>query len=407
MCYPVYPGGMPAGLYNRLTIEGVSMNEKEVAEIRRRFRLEKSNITHIRGCFVNDQREIVSEFDQSLLSMSQEESETFLSILKRTLSGTLGKNLLDITFETRQVVEGTEHKLLMELKNSALQNEEAVQAFFQQAIQSVSMEGNYLVLLAYDTYDIPYRSKSGENLEDASSEVYSYFLCGVCPIKLTKPALGYFPTENVFHHCKEDWIVSPPELGFLFPAFDDRSANIYNALYYTRDIKEIHAEFIEAVFRTAVPMPAAEQKERFQAVLSEALAGAGGFDAVQSVHGRLCELMEEHKANKEEDPLLVSKRTVEGVLQSCGIPEESVTAFGEKYDAAFGENTALSPRNLVDTKKFEVQTPDVTISVSAACSDMVQTRVIDGAPYLLIRADANVEVNGIKVRISDLPPSDG
>ena len=375
------------------------MNEKEVAEIRRRFRPEKSNITHIRGCLVNDQREIVSEFDQSLLELSQEESELFLSILKRTLSGTLGKNLLDLSFETRQVVEGAEHKLLMELKNTALKNEEAVQALFQRVIQSVTLEGSYLILLAHDAYDIPYRSKSGEALDDASDEVYAYFLCSICPIKTAKPALGYFPTENVFHHCTQDWVVSPPEMGFLFPAFDERSANIYDALYYTRDIKDVHAELIEAVFQTGVPMPAAEQKERFQTVLSEALADTDGFDTVQAVHGRLCELVEEHKANKEEEPLELSKRTMTDVLQSCGVPQARVAAFAEKYDEAFGENTALSPRNLVDVKKFEVRTPDVSISVSPACSGLVQTRIIDGAPYLLIRADGDVELNGVKVRM--------
>ena len=72
------------------------MNEKEIAEIRRRFRPDKSNIERIRGCYVNDQREIVSEFSQSLGLMPQQESEELLAILKKTLSGTVGKNLINI-----------------------------------------------------------------------------------------------------------------------------------------------------------------------------------------------------------------------------------------------------------------------------------------------------------------------
>ena len=166
------------------------MNEKEVAEIRRRFRPEKSNIAYIRGCYVNDKREIVSEFRQSFALTPQEESEKLLAILKRTLSGTLGKNLIDIDFTTRQVVDSEEHSLLMELRNSSLNNEEAAQALFQRIVQSLSIEGHYVILLAYDTYDVPYRSKDGEQQEDASSEVYSYFLCSICPVKMTKPALS-------------------------------------------------------------------------------------------------------------------------------------------------------------------------------------------------------------------------
>ena len=122
------------------------MNEKEVAELRRRFKPEKSNITHIRGCYVNEQRQIISQFNQSLGMMTQEESEKFLGILKRTLSGGLGKNLLELTFSNQQVIDSEEHKLLMALRDSSLKDEEAVEAFFQKAIQSVDLEGNYLIL---------------------------------------------------------------------------------------------------------------------------------------------------------------------------------------------------------------------------------------------------------------------
>ena len=166
------------------------MNEKEVAEIRRRFRPDKNNITHVRGCYVNDSREIVSQFNQSLAVTPQEEAEKILAVLKRTLSGTLGKNLIDITFETQQVVDSEEHKLLMALRSSALKDEEAVQAFYRRVIESLSFEGSYMILLAQDTYDVPYRSKDGERLDDAATEVFSYFLCSVCPIKMTPPALS-------------------------------------------------------------------------------------------------------------------------------------------------------------------------------------------------------------------------
>lgn len=376
------------------------MNEKEVSEIRRRFRQDKSNITHIRGCFVNDKREIVSEFDQSLALMSQEESEKFLAIIKRTLSGTIGKNLVDISFATQQVVDGEEHKLLMALRDSSLKDEDAVHTFFQHIVESTSIEGPYLILLAHDTYDVYYHSKDGEKQDDASSEVFSYILCSVCPIKLTQPALSYFVVENEFHDRKVDWLVSAPELGFMFPAFDDRTTNIYNALYYTRDIKENHPEFVDAVFKTDTPMPAAAQKETFQSMLGDTLADDCSYEVMQSVHGQLCEMIEEHKANKEVDPLAISKHTVKAVLKSCGVSDSSVSAFDEKYDTEFGADVQISPRNIVDTKKFEVRTPEVTIQVNPEHSDLVETRMIDGIKYILIRADEGVEVNGVNIHIS-------
>lgn len=376
------------------------MNEREIAEIRRRFRPDKSNITHIRGCYVNENREIVSQFDQSLALMPQEDAEKILTILKRTLSGTLEKNLMTITFETAQVVSGEEHRLLMDLRESALENQETVQAFFDKVIQAVSIQGNYLILLAYDKYDVPYRSRDGQNNEDAASEVFSYFLCSICPVKMTKPALGYYVNENTFHNCSIDWLVSPPELGFLFPAFDDRSTNIYNALYYSRNAAENHPEFVQAVFQAPAPMPAQEQKETFGAILGQTLSQECSLEVMQTVHETLCTVIEEHKANREEVPLAVSKDTVKRVLNSCGVDPQRVQAFEEKYAEEFGEDASLSPKNLVDAGRLEVVTPSVKIQVSPQCGHMVESRVIDGVKYILIRADEGVQVNGVDVHIS-------
>jgi hypothetical protein len=374
------------------------MNEKEIAEIRRRFRPDKSNIAQIRGCYVNDKREIISEFNQSLGLMSGEESEELLAILKKTLSGTIGKNLIDIEFATQQVLEGEEHKMLMALRNSSPDDDHAVQEFYGRIIQTLNMEGNYLILLAYDKYDVPCYTKDGKKQDD-SSEVFSYFLCSICPVKLTKPALSYYACENRFRNILADWVVSSPELGFMFPAFDDRSANIYNAVYYSRDIAENHKEFVDAVFKCEIPMPAAAQKETFQSILGDTIADDCSFEVVQAVHGQLSGMIEDHKINKEEDPLVISKRTVKSVLESCGISESRVTAFEEKYDTEFGANTEISPRNIIDTKQFEVRTPDVTIRVNPDRSDLVETRIIDGTKYILIRADEGVEVNGVNINI--------
>ena len=191
------------------------MNEKEVAEIRRRFRADRSAITHIQGCYVNEAKEIVSRFDQSLAMMTPEETEKLLALLRRTLSGSLGKNLMDITFATKQVVEGEEHRLLMALRNSRLTDEEAVQTLFQRVIQSLELEGSYLILLAHDAYDVPYRGGDGEELADGSDQVFSYILCSICPVKQTKPALSYYVHENAFHSLTANWVISPPEVGFL------------------------------------------------------------------------------------------------------------------------------------------------------------------------------------------------
>lgn len=375
------------------------MTEKEIAEIRRRFRAEKSNITHVRGCYVSEKREIVSEFDQPFSTLPQEETECMLAVLKRTLSGAQGRNLVDISFATQQVVDSDEHRLLMALKDSSLRDDEAVHALFNKIIDVLAIEGTYLILLAHDAYDVPYRAKDGAQLEDMSEEMYSYILCAVCPVKPTRPALSYDVPENSFRSRLPDWLVGSPEAGFLFPAFNDRSADIYSALYYSKDPAQNYPELIDAVFRVEAPMPAAEQKETFHAMLAETLSEECRFDVIQSVDSHLREMIREHKENKVEEPLTISRGAVKAVLEDCGISAERVEEFGEKYEEAFGANMELSPRTLVDNSRFEVRTPDVKIQVNPERTDLLETRIIDGSRYILIRAGDGVEVNGVPIRI--------
>ncbi len=379
------------------------MNEKEIAEIRRRFRADRGTITHVRGCYVNEQKEIVAQFDQSLTLMPQEEAEKMLAVLKKTLSGTVGKNLINLSFSTAQVVDSEEHRLLMTLRDTKLEEEEAVQRFFETVIPAVALEGTYLILLCQDTYDVPFRSKDGQKLEDASEEVFSYILCSICPVKMTKPALCYHIPENQFRSLPPDWLVSPPQAGFLFPAFDDRSTNLYGALYYTRDTADSQEELAQAVFHLPLPMPAQEQKETFQEILTQSLAEACSYDVLQTVHDQLCQRMEEHKESRDPEPLTVSAKEVGGILLDYGIDDEQVAAFEEKCDEAFGTEAVFAPQNLVEQKRWEVQTPDVSIRVAPGRGDLVQTRIIDGARYILIRAEEGVEVNGVAIQIRPEP----
>jgi hypothetical protein len=376
------------------------MNEKEIAEIRRRFRPDKSNISKIRGCYVNEAHEIVSEFYESLGLLAPEQTEDILSRLKKTLSGTLGKNLIDMEFSTQQVLDSDEHRLLSTLRKSGLSDDNAVKELYEKVHASVQLEGAYLILLANDTYDVPSYSKDGEEKEE-SSTVFNYFVCAVCPVKLTKPALGYHSNEKKFCNIRPDWAVGVPELGFMFPQDEDRGANIYRTLYYPRSTADSQDAFIQTLFGTEipVPMPALEQKENFQAILSETIAEDCNMNVVKAVHTEISELIEEHKSAKKEEPLTVTKDTVREVLTSCSVPEERIQAFEERFNETFGEETEISAVNLA-TKQLEVKTADVSIKVSGERGDLIRTKVIDGVRYILIRADDSVEVNGVKININ-------
>lgn len=377
------------------------MNSKEIGELRRRLRPGKNNIPRILGCYVNEKKEILSRFEQNPAMMPEAEAEKYLAIFKRCLSGGVGKNLLDISFTTQQVADSDEHRLLMALRGSRLQDEGALAAFYERVINTLHIEGNFLILLCCDAFDVPYRSKDGEFNEGDSERVYESIQCAICPVKPTKPGLSYFPVENVFHDRESDWVVAAPQVGFLFPAFDDRSANIYDVLYYTHDVQQNQTDLIHTLFQAEPPMPAARQKETFQGILQSSLGSDCKFEVVQSVHDNIARMTLAAKEDKDAPAPTLDKQQVSRVLQSCGVPEERIEEFQQRFDEEFGEQAALPPSNLVDEKQFEVQTPSVVIKVDPEHSDLVETRIINGCRYILIDASEGVEVNGVSIQIEE------
>ena len=374
------------------------MNLREIGELRRRFKPEKNAIGHIYGCYVGLRKEIISDLNESLALMPLEEAEKYLSLLKKALSGTLGKNLIDIVFSTKQVADSDEHRLLMSLRASELKDSGIRQAFYQKVIDSLDLEGeSYLILLAHDTYDVSFRGKDGEDQADASDQVFSYIVCAICPVKDGKIELGYYPGENEFHNYAAAKVVAQPELGFLFPAFDDRAANIYNALAYARRPDELHQEFLDAIFHTEPPMSAGEQREAFQSALTEALDGTCSLEVVQAVHSELTERIELHKQSRDPEPLTVTARDVGAVLSDCGADEKQVLKFCAKCNEQFGDGAALSPANLIEGSRFQVRTDEVIISVPPDQSYLVEARIIDGKRYLLVPVSDELEVNGMGV----------
>ena len=375
------------------------MNQKEVSELRRRFRPDRSTISRIYGCYVNGSREIISYLDASLGTMPEEEAEKYLGLLKKALSGTLGRNLVDIVFSTRQVADSEEHRLLTALRDCQLKDAALRQRFYETIIGALELEeSNYVILLAHDAYDVPRRAKDDTVQADASDTVFSYFVCCVCPVKDGKPELGYFSGDNEFHSCTPCQVVAQPELGFLFPAFDDRSANLYNALFYARKPDQLHQEVIDAVFRTEPPMSAAEQREAFQGALAEALGEACSMEVAQAVHEGLRERILRHKEEKNPEPLTVAPGEVGAILRESGVAEDMVSAFLAQCGERFGQGAALSPANLIDSGRFELKTAAATLSVDPEQSYLVERRTIDGRSYLLIPVDGDVELNGFGVR---------
>ncbi|MCI8763408.1 MAG: DUF4317 domain-containing protein [Lachnospiraceae bacterium] len=372
------------------------MIKKEISEIKRQFTPSGCSISRICGCYVDGEKNKKTEFKEAFLSLPEEDMFKYFEILRKSLSGTIGKNLITLDFPLETEKEGGTQEFLLRLRNSRLQDDELLDSFYDRVIDIYEYTGNYLILLIHDAYDIPGRTSDGLDMEDASDEVYSYILCCICPVDLSKPGLSYNELQNTFQNRTRDWVVGMPDLGFLFPAFHDRSTDIHSSLYYSKNANDLHEPFIERLFGCPLPLAADFQKETFQAIIEETLGDACDYDTVKTIHENLNEMLEEHKDAPE--PLILDKYQVKALLESSGVEEEQLQDFDKNFDEAAGEKASIYATNIANPRAFEVKTPDVIVKVNPERTDLIETREIGGRQCLVIAVDGGVEVNGILVQ---------
>lgn len=372
------------------------MNKKEVTEIKKQFTPNNCAITRICGCYVDGEKEKKASFKDAFLSLPEEEMFKYFDLFRKALSGTLGKNLLNMEFPLSAEEEGGTQEALLKLRDSRLTDEQLLEDFYTRVINSYDYAENYLILLIHAVYDIPGKSSDGSEMFDASDEVYDYIHCILCPVKLSKPALSYYADENNFHERIRDWIVEMPDAGFLFPAFNDRSSDIHALLYYSKNAEHLENGLTDDLLGCTVPLTAGNQKEAFKLLIEETLAETCSYDVVKNIHENLNELIDQNADNPE--PLELDKAEVKYLFQKSGVSSEQMELFDQQFDAAAGENTTLLANNVASTKKFEIKTAEITIQVSPEFADLVETRVIDGRTCIVIGVDDHVEINGINAK---------
>lgn len=371
------------------------MNKKEVLEIRKQFTPANCAITRICGCYVDHEKEKKTELKKAFLSMQEEEAFKYFDIFKHTLSGTLGKNLMNMEFPTEQEMPGGTQEFLLKLRDSKLTDDLLLEEFYDKVIENYIYPENYYIILIHAVYDVPGKSSDGMEMFDASDTVYEHIMCSICPVNLTKAGLTYNAETNNIEDRIRDWFVEMPAKGFLFPAFNDRASDVHQVLYYSKKPEELQPDFIANVLGSQIPLTAKDQKTSFQAIISDTLGADCDYDVVRNIHDNLNEMIEE--AKEAPEPLELGKPEMKNLLARSGASEEHMENFDQEFEEIVGEKQTLLAANIASTKTFQIETPDIVLKVNPERSDLVETREIDGRKCLVIPIDDHLEVNGIEV----------
>ena len=370
------------------------MNKKEISEIKKQFKSEYCSLSKICACYVDGDKNIRTELDQAFLSLSEEETLKYFDIFKKTLTGKIGKCLLNLEFPRDGEMENGAQDFLLELRDSQLKDKELVEKFYQKVIESYRCEDHYYIILVHGDYDIPGAASDGTEMFDSSEDVYSFLLCTICPVLLSKPGLSYNTSQNQIGERIRDWVVDAPKHGFLFPAFNDRNTDIHSTLYFTKKESDIQPDFIFEILGCEIPQTQTTQKDHFNELILNVLGDDVGYEDVKSIHERLEEMAIENE--NIPDPVSLGCNEIRRVFEESGIPEEKMEDFKTKHETVFGSEPVLLT-NIAGEKSIVLETPDVTVKVNPERMDLIRTRMIDGRECIVIAADSRISINGLEV----------
>ncbi len=328
------------------------MNKKEVLELKRRFKKEAATFTRVCGCYVDGNHNKVCKFGNTFLNLEEDEFYKYLEIANKALSGTIGNNLLELKFPIEEEEVGGRQHILMALRASKLEDENLLDTFYDLVIDTYDHAGNYLIVLFHDAYDVMSRTSDNNNL-DESEEVYEYLICAICPVDLSKPGLGFLEEEHRIGPRVRDWVVGAVDTAFLFPAFNDRSTDIHSTLFYTKNTKEPHSEFMANGLGCGIERTATEQKMAFHSIVRNVLGAEDEHtdDVLLDLQQNLSDMIDEYAEthDDDEDVFLLDKEVVTKLLADSEISEEKAAKIEKSVDEAFGEKPPAA-ENVIDSK---------------------------------------------------------
>ena len=406
------------------------MIKSEINEIKSLFdSVSDQGIYRLTGCYVNGEKQKVKTFSEHFYDIPEEEMHKYLEVFRKTLSGTPGKNLLDMSFVDQSEDNSLMGRgLLRKIVRSKLEDDSALDTFYDMVIENYNYVGNYLILLIFQSYDVPGITTDGVEFEDASEEIYSYILCSICPMKLTKPGLGFDDDLGEIHTLKQLFAVELPENGFLYPAFNDRSTDDTELLYFCKKADILQDALLEKVLGVPTTLPAKQQKEGFTEFVSDVLGDEADFETVLSIHENLKDTVHEIKAESAGNAVFFDKDTMRGVFERSGVSEERLEQFDRRFDEQFDmerihskqnesvkidDESDYSPArdyvptlqveeklfadNVAPTRSLEVRNKNMVLRVNTNHTDIIEARIIDGRKCLVIEVTDDLTVNGVPV----------
>lgn len=386
------------------------MNKKEIAEIKKNFNGDSGLFTlnRVLMCCIDTEGDIKCIQNKSFAMLSDDECEVLYESLKKTLSGTLGKNLTEYAFPNVSYEEGGAENILYETVKTKLEDENTVNKLAERIKKTYRTDTVYCAIIAHCTYSVMTKTKN-DDFSGEGENVYNFVTAAFCPMSTNSDGLFYNSETNaVEKKANTDLIIGKaPADGFLYPVFSDRAPDINHVMVYTKTPKKPNLTLIEDLLDCEFIMTAESEKEKFHDVLSNVVGDELNMSIITKVNEGINDVINQNRA--ETSPVKIDSSRLKDILFDAGVSDEKLSRLKEIYDTFTDEDSkGFTAVNIVDNKTV-VSTPDITVNVGKDAAEKVRTGFFGGKKCLIIDLeDAAVKVNGMETaEIKEEVRSDG
>lgn len=372
------------------------MNKKELNEIKKNFTDNSGyfTINSIHSAYVDAEKNIKYQANKPHSIIPDDEREVITDTLRKVMTGTIGKHLVEYEFPKDAYEEAGAQKILYNMVSAKMKDEESVIKYLEKITQNIDYASSFSILTAHCTYSIKRKNRNDEDDLDNISEEYNFIIAGICPANTNDIGLFFDEaTAAISKKSNTEMIISKvPTDGFIYPVFSDRAPDVNHIMYFSKKYDKPNISIIENVLDCEFVMSAENEKARFQQLLNAVVTDELNYNVITQVNEKLREVVDLSK--NETESAKINDKQLKHILADAGVSEEKLMALEPAYKTVVGE-AEFTASNLTDNRTVVV-TPDVTINIKKDAACRLRTSSIEGRNCLIIDLDdPNIVVNGL------------
>jgi hypothetical protein len=388
-----------------------SMNKKDIAHLRRQFKLDHDllKISDILNVYIiKESSEVYHWESQPFAMLERDQQELYMDNFKKLLSGELDRKLFELTFQ--EEAEGHSRHILHQGLMAG--HTEEWRDSMLQLVGKMLACGPYsqdtVVTFIRGEYFRPVKSRNEEAEESDRDEVYThpFLLCSINKTEQPKKALLFDYADKVF---KSSVFVDPiiklsaPEAGFFYPSITDHASDVNRILYAAGKANVPDLSFIEDVLNAVKTVTAQEERIIFEEIVKEVAGEKLDASTLSNVYEEVHRIIEEHE---EEEPPTLDFTDVERVLKVSGVEDVSAEKVEQAFQTVIDDrNYEFKAKNVMpkfNAKSIKIETKVATISVSPQDLKYVKQVNYKGKRCILIEVDEELVIEGFTLETETL-----